>query len=112
MILVKEITQWDAGMDCNHTYLLNESMSKAYGYFRGHNAKNLKMFSKPLPFDGRYRKFTVIKKGLVAPGEDDVETRTVTSASGNTYVISKENGVESCSCIGFRYHGKCKHLEI
>ena len=39
MILVREITQWEDGMDCNHTYIMSESMEKMFGYFKKNKSK-------------------------------------------------------------------------
>lgn len=65
MILAKEITKWDVEIQqCNHTYLMNEAMSKIYGYFKNHNSKDFMMFKTPIRFDKRYRMFKTIKTGL------------------------------------------------
>jgi len=60
MILVQETTDWDAP---NHYYLLNDSKYKLYGYIK-RGTKEMKIFSKALPFDKRYRKFKTIKTNL------------------------------------------------
>ena len=59
MILAREITVWDIDFQPNHTYVMNESMDKIFGYFMWNNPQNFKMFSKPMRFDTRYRKFKV-----------------------------------------------------
>lgn len=65
MILAREITKWDVPYkQPNHTYLMSDSMSKIYGYFKWNNPKDFTMFSKPIRFDKRYRKFDVIQKGI------------------------------------------------
>lgn len=71
MILVKETTVWTGvTRQPNHTYLMDDKMSKIYGYFKWHNPKDLMMFNKPYRLDKRYREFTIIKKGLkLAKGE-------------------------------------------
>jgi len=41
MILAREITTWDEGTACNHTYIMTESMDKIFGYFKRNNPKDL-----------------------------------------------------------------------
>lgn len=65
MILAKETTKWDVEYrQPNHTYLMSDSMSKIYGYFKWSNPKEFMMFKKPIRFDKRYRTFKVIQKGI------------------------------------------------
>jgi len=65
MILAKEITKWDVEYrQPNHTYLMSDSMSKIYGYFKWNNPKDFTMFKNPIRFDKRYRTFKIIQKGL------------------------------------------------
>lgn len=71
MILVKEITVWNVEhRQPNHTYLMDDKMSKIYGYFKWNNPKDFMMFKKPSSLDKRYREFKIIKRGLkLATGE-------------------------------------------
>ena len=56
MILVRETTVWDdVKRQPNHTYLMSDSMEKAFGYFKWNN---------PMRIDRRYRTFKVIQKGI------------------------------------------------
>ena len=65
MILARETTKWDVEYrQPNHTYLMSDSMSKIYGYFKWNNSKDFMMFKKPINFDKRYRTFKVIQKGI------------------------------------------------
>ena len=65
MILVKETTVWDdVKRQPNHTYLMSDSMEKAFGYFKWNNPKEFTMFKKPMRIDRRYRTFKVIQKGI------------------------------------------------
>lgn len=65
MILAKEVTKWDVEFrQPNHTYLMSDSKSKIYGYFKWHNPKDFTMFKKPIRFDTRYRKFVILKKDI------------------------------------------------
>jgi len=111
MILAKEITKWNDGMDYNHTYIMTESMDKIFGYFKK-NSKELQMFKKPLRFDTRYRKFTVIKRNLQFAGQKSTnKTWEIKGSKDHVYTVEEtENGMV-CSCVGFKYHGKCKHID-
>jgi hypothetical protein len=65
MILAKETTKWVCEhRQPNHTYLMSDSKSKIYGYFKWHNPKEFTMFKNPIRFDTRYRTFKVIQKGI------------------------------------------------
>jgi hypothetical protein len=65
MILAKELTEWDCThRQPNHTYLMSESMTKVYGYFKWHNPKDFMMFKNPMRIDKRYRKFKVMQKDI------------------------------------------------
>lgn len=65
MILVKEITKWDVEhRQPNHTYLMDDKMSKTYGYFKWHDPSEFKLFRTPIKLDTRYRRFKTIKTGL------------------------------------------------
>ena len=56
MKMYKEITKWDDNTTPNHTYILTDDKSKMVGYIKV-GEKVPKMFSKPMGFDTRYRKF-------------------------------------------------------
>lgn len=113
MILVKEITaDWDVEYrPPNHTYLMSDSMSKIYGYFKWHNPNDFVLLRTPLRFDTRYRKFKILQKGYNFAGEDSVPTWEIAGSNGNKYVVFKDELGYNCSCVGYKYHGKCKHIE-
>jgi predicted nucleic acid-binding Zn finger protein len=58
-------------------------------------------FKKDQSFDKRYRQFEILKVETVK------KTKVVIGSKGTKYYIS-ESG---CSCPGFTYRGKCKHME-
>jgi hypothetical protein len=64
MILAKEITNWAESYQPNHTYLMSDSMSKVYGYFKWNDPKQFQMFKNPIRIDKKYRKFQVLKKNI------------------------------------------------
>ena len=64
MILAKEITDWAESYQPNHTYLMSDSMSKVYGYFKWNDPKQFQMFKNPIRIDRKYRQFQVLKKNI------------------------------------------------
>lgn len=44
----------------------------------------------------------MIALSMVVPSESDPEME---------YIVSKINGFWTCTCPGFKYHGKCKHRQ-
>lgn len=64
MILAKEITNWAESYQPNHTYLMSDSMSKVYGYFKWNDPKQFQMFKNPIRIDKKYRQFQVLKKNI------------------------------------------------
>ena len=64
MILAKEITNWAESYQPNHTYLMSDSMSKVYGYFKWNDPKQFQMFKNPIRIHKKYRQFQVLKKNI------------------------------------------------
>lgn len=114
MILAKEVTS-DWVVDFrppNHTYLMSDSMSKIYGYFKWHSPKDFVLLQTPLRFDTRYRKFKILQNGYKFAGEkDDTKQWVIEGSKGNKYVVLQDELGYNCSCVGFKYNGKCKHIE-
>ena len=54
-----------------------------------------------------------IKKVDIIKGSTSDSTKyfNVQGSKGSTYVVSVREGQYSCTCTGFKYHGKCKHGE-
>ncbi len=99
----KEITNWDTP---NHTYLLDGNNLIAY-IIDGTSSPFY--FKNPIKgFDKRGRKFIEL--------DDNPFTVTVSSAlrevkgsKGSSYFVNDAEG--TCTCPGFTYRGKCKHME-
>jgi hypothetical protein len=100
MKIAKEITVWKNGNVKNHTYILNDSMTKMHGYIPVGQTEKV-MFSKEQSFDKKYRQFEILKV------ETPKKTKVVIGSKGNKYYITDSG----CSCPGFTYRGKCKHME-
>lgn len=54
-----------------------------------------------------------IKKVDIIKGSTSQSTKyfNIQGSKGSTYVVSVRENQYSCSCTGFKYHGKCKHGE-
>ncbi len=105
MIIAKEVSVWSESYDLNHIYILNDSMSKVFGYVRNRDL-SLTVFKQPRDFNTKYRKFEVLEK--ISEEQNSIE---VTGSSGKIYYITSDKGKLNCSCTGFKYHGFCKHLK-
>lgn len=36
----------------------------------------------------------------------------VKGSKGNSYTVTEENGLRSCTCVGFEFRRQCKHLNM
>lgn len=103
MQVLQETTDWDTP---NHTYLLDGSRLIAYIKQGTSDPIYLK---KPIKgFDQRRRKFIELK---VNPFNAQVKSNliTVIGSKGQTYSVDPD--ARTCTCTGFQFRGKCKHIE-
>ena len=118
----KEVTEWDNKefVVPNHTYLF-DGKSNILAYAKASNDE-LVILHKPLPLDGRRRKFIKVKHEALdaygativlapPPVANNINIFMVKSDSGKEYTVEKIDGKYSCNCVGFAYRGKCKHSE-
>lgn len=121
MIFLEEITVWNVNYAVpNHTYYLSDDRRRAVGYIP-YGSKKLVKFGKPMSFDVRGRKFKPVNRAAeddtvyfpktesAAPAAANVIT--VEGSSGKKYFISKIGNRYSCSCPGFQFRNKCKHVD-
>ena len=97
----------------NGIYLLDDSKSKMYAY-RPHARAPIKTFRAPIKIDVRGRKFTLNPTQYRTGAEEEQpEGRVwqVQGSKGDVYKVSELNGEYSCSCSGFKFRAKCKHVE-
>lgn len=107
MEAVREITQWDVQYkQPNHTYLIDGAKLVAYIPY---GQKSPTYFSKPMMIDRRGRKFVKVTpnpfKGV--PKSNLIE---VQGSRGDSYFVDPE--LKTCTCSGFQFRGKCKHLSV
>lgn len=109
---IKEVTEWSDATP-NHTYLVVDSREKMLGYVR-QDTGLLQMFKQPLPFDVRRRKFQEVTNtwGYVEPElVNTANTWQIKSSSGSVYTIERHGSRLSCTCIGFKFKSKCRHVQ-
>lgn len=105
MKIVREVTEWSVPTP-NHVYVLDDSMTQLIAYVPA-GIDVLVKLSQPIAFDRRGRKFVPYE---VQAEPDDPESITVQGSRGNTYQLSRGPNGYSCSCPGFTFRGKCKHV--
>ncbi len=120
MKILQEITVWDVDYEMiNHTYLVNNK-GKVIASDNGRG--QVLVYKSRHVLDKRYRKFVEVKHAKLARIAKEVgeeveqeiivgQKFTVESESGNVYTVVKNEGRYSCSCIGYGYHRKCRHIE-
>jgi hypothetical protein len=131
MQILKEITQWDVDYrQPNHTYLVNKK-GRIVAYAKWHS-NEIVVSKVPGVLEKRYRKFiNDDHKGLSKlvkqfDTEDNVEKKEKEKIVKNDNIRlfkvksnDREYDVQfnilgkflTCSCIGFGYRRKCKHVE-
>jgi hypothetical protein len=128
MEILKEITQWDTDYrQPNHSYLVNKK-GQIVAYAKWHT-DDITVFNLRRTLDKRYRKFVKDNhKGLSKlvkqfASEDNVEKEKVVKSDNIRLFKVKSNDREydvqynisgkflTCSCIGFGYRRKCKHVD-
>lgn len=100
----REITQWNDDTPTG-IYLLEGDKCFAFCNFKGEITK----FSKPLQIDKRGRKFEKVQNLFECEVETDPELVAVAGSKGATYYVNPKE--KTCTCPGFTFRGKCKHVE-
>ena len=123
MEIIQEITVWDCEYKVpNNIYLLNK-VGKLIAYIKeGEDIIN--QLKTPMAFDKARRKFIKIHHdGLSQLIKDEKQNTTkriipknvqlfnVNSNDRDYTVEVTDNRYFLCTCIGFGYRGKCKHVE-
>lgn len=112
----QEITEWDCEFAVpNHVYFLNDSKDKMYGFVNSRTGL-VQTVNKPYRFHTRGRRFQEVKNVwnfTVDKVEASSQGRTwqVAGSKGNSYTVNLELGSWSCTCSGFKFRGKCRHVE-
>lgn len=104
MQAVQELT-WDNPV-MNHIYLLDQDRMLAY---IPSGAKEAVYFSGPRTFDRRGRKFKELKTSPFKSAMPERKVLKIQGSRGAVYEVDVEN--RSCSCPGFVFRNRCKHVE-
>ena len=110
----QEITEWSTEFAVpNHVYFLSDSKDKMYGYVKASTGEILEV-ATPYKFKASGRKFKEVNNiwGFF-PRESEPEgfVKIVIGSKGEKYTITEVAGVLQCSCPGFKFRGKCRHIE-
>lgn len=114
----QETTEWqDSPKAINHIYYMSDDKSKTVGYLKFGKGRLIK-FSTPMRLDVRGRKFVVVKDKKSEPDEkyfpkEEVKKDliTVQGSNGKEYYLEKVGGKYTCTCPGFVFRHKCKHVD-
>jgi hypothetical protein len=97
----------------NGIYLLDNAKVKMYA-FKAKGTGDIKVFRNPVRIDTRGRKFVInpvqFATGVKEPAPEG-RIWIVKGSKGDEYRVTELNNNLSCSCSGFRFRGKCKHVE-
>lgn len=120
MKFFQEVTVWaDSPSSINHIYYMDDNKTAAVGYLKFGKGRLIK-FKNPLKIDIRGRKFVELKD---KKGEPDSkyfvkseefkpkDAIIVKGSNGKEYQITKVGNQYSCTCPGFMFRHKCKHIE-
>lgn len=107
-----EITKWSDNTR-NGIYLMNDSKSKIYAY-RSPVTQDIKVFKNPIRIDLRGRKFQLNPtqyRHSVKAEQPQGRTWSVAGSRGSDYTVTESAGQWACTCQGFTFRNRCKHIE-
>ena len=114
----QETTDWGDAKATNHIYYLCDDKTKMVGYIK-YGTTELFKFKRPIPFYTKGRSFIEMK----TKGEPDSvyfekstefkpqQAIVVKGSGGKEYFITKVGNKYNCTCTGFQFRHKCKHIE-
>lgn len=118
--IMREVTEWAVeGPQPNHVYLMQGD--RAYAYVPWGRGKP-QYFQRYQTINRKGRKFVEERKNpwgfaKTLPGVTDVvpekprgQTWTVQGSKGNSYTVSLDAGIWSCTCPGHGFRGRCRHV--
>jgi len=118
MKFYQETTDWGDAKALNHIYYLNEDKTRMVGYIK-HGTTELFKFKNPITIEVRGRKFVELKDRKGEPDsvyfgkkeEPKKDVITVKGSNGKEYFVEKVGSKYTCTCPGFIFRHKCKHIE-
>ena len=106
MRAMREVTQWTDSMLGNHIYLLDGDRALAYQPW-GTGA--IQYFSKSIRLDLRGRKFVEVNPNPFEVPKTAAVVVQIAGSKGDVYDVNLDE--QTCSCSGFRFRGKCRHIQ-
>ena len=112
----QEITEWDSDFAVpNHVYFLNDSRDKMYGYVQS-GTGIVQTMRTPYRFHVRGRKFQEVANVWNFQVEEKSaepagRTWQVAGSKGNYYTVNLELANWTCTCSGFKFRNRCRHVE-
>lgn len=115
----QEVTEWTDSAIPNHIYYLSDDKSYMVGYIKAGD-KSLFKFKAPIRIDVRGRKFVELKNKKGEPDSiyftktEEVKAKDaiiVKGSNGKEYQVTKVGNQYTCSCPGFMFRHRCKHVE-
>lgn len=113
----QEVTEWDIPTAQNHIYYLKDDKTKMVGYIKA-GTKTLFKFKTPIDIYTKGRKFVELKKKAEPDSvyfqsieEKPKHVKIVQGSSGKEYYIEKVGSRYTCTCPGFVFRSKCKHVD-
>ncbi len=112
MKFYQETTVWKDSI-ANHIYLLDQSKSTIYAYVKA-GSKDVFKFKNPIRIDTRGRKFIEVKNTFgYKIQKEKIENPhwIVTGSKGDKYTVEQTPNGFTCTCSGFKFRAKCKHID-
>jgi SWIM zinc finger len=106
MQAVREITVWEGDIQPNHQYLLDGDKMVAYIAM---GSTEPKYFKEPIRIDKRGRKFVAVTPNPFKKVIKDTRV-AVEGSKGAVYMVDIHE--KTCTCSGFQFRGKCKHIQL
>jgi hypothetical protein len=111
--ILQETTKWAGDYNhCNHTYLLDNDKIIAYVKYGDNQVNQLK---SRMRIDKRYRTFIKVDNSALSElipknKNNNIRIFKVKSKDKEYMVELIDNSKYTCTCTGFTFRGKCKHI--
>ena len=108
----EETTEWTESTP-NHTYLMDESRGKMFAYVRA-GTNTPKIFAKPITISTKGRRFRAVPdrwKVKITAEQPEGRSWQVQGSRGDQYTVTEHEGRWNCTCSGFKFRGKCRHVD-
>ena len=112
--ILQETTVWSGDFGaCNHTYLL-DNQSRIIAYIKQNDTK-VNILKTQIKIDKRYRTFIKVRNIELErlAGKAPKSNTRVFKVKSKTkeYNVEVSNSYYTCTCTGFTFRGKCKHID-